>query len=284
MLNDRELNDRFRDLLGQEPPADPYAKDSRVQPASIDLTIGDIYLPGVKPNKSGGVKNPKTSHSLEAGHTAVIYTRETINLSNDLGAIGFPPTDISDNGILMTNPGHVDPGYEGGLSFTVINMGREPFPLQRGNLIVTLVFFKLDAPSSCDYSERHPAPVPPLTPDQEQKRLDRLKQQRLDRLAPDMLDVNERIRKITKSAENKTRRVAIWVPLALAAVVALGTYFGPQVTDWQHNFDDYRSRLAVLEERSKTQNDLQARLNRVEQQVEELKARLAAEEPNNGRG
>ena len=264
MLNDARLKRQYATVSGRALPSTPDGVSSPVQPASIDLSIGNIYLPGIKPHRRGSIQNPKRSHELGAGQTAVITTKEQIKLPSTMGAIGFPPTRISDNGILMTNPGHVDPGFNGKLSFTVINMGREPFDLQRDDRIVTLVFFDVVAPDS-DYAKRHPGPASAHD----------MTQDRLDRLAPDMLNVEQRVTRILRNEENKTRRWGFFVPLALAAVVSAGTYFGPQVADWRHNFDDVTSRLAVLEERVKNQDDLQTQIDQLEQDIKNLELELA---------
>lgn len=61
-----------------------------------------------------------------------------------LAGIGFPPTSVSAKGVLMTNPGHVDPGFIGHLQFTLINMGKDRFTLAQADRIVTLLLFELD--------------------------------------------------------------------------------------------------------------------------------------------
>lgn len=40
-------------LTGFDPPKNWMDKDSLVQPCSIDLHIGAIYQPGIKPGKTG---------------------------------------------------------------------------------------------------------------------------------------------------------------------------------------------------------------------------------------
>jgi len=87
----------------------------------------------------------------------------------------------------MTNPGHIDPGYSGGLQFTVINMGREDYVLRTKDLIVTVLIFKLDTASIADYSVRHPIPV-----------VAKIDQSELDRLSPDFIDVQKRATSIAK--------------------------------------------------------------------------------------
>jgi dCTP deaminase len=91
--------------------------DSRIQPASIDLSIGTIYRPLESlSDAEKGEYETGLSISLGQGETAVIETRETINLPATVAAIGFPPSSVSMQGLLMTNPGHVDPGYSGNSS------------------------------------------------------------------------------------------------------------------------------------------------------------------------
>src|SRR5690348_3710155 len=94
-------------------PADPYSKESPVQASSVDLHIGNIYLPGVRETEPGGAKNPKHDYCLKTGETAVVTTLETLHLPPNVAGFGFPPSRVSFKGLLMTNPGHVDPGYEG---------------------------------------------------------------------------------------------------------------------------------------------------------------------------
>ena len=98
-----------------------YLRQSPVQPCSIDLTVGEIFLPGTTREEDGGADHPKASHNLDRGQTAIVTTREILHLRSNLAAIGFPPSHVSFQGLLMTNPGHVDPGYVGRLRFTVMS-------------------------------------------------------------------------------------------------------------------------------------------------------------------
>src|SRR5437762_6955348 len=93
------------------PGGDWFAAGSAIQPSSVDLHIGQIFLPEVKKNKSGSEESPLQSYILDAGHTAVVTTAEKCSLPNNVAGIGFPPDTVSSQGILMTNPGHIDPGY-----------------------------------------------------------------------------------------------------------------------------------------------------------------------------
>src|SRR5207244_5336353 len=86
--------------------------DSPVRGASLDLLIGEIFVPGIIDGKLGGSDRGKQTYALASGATAVVRTAETLRLPGDVAAIGFPPsTAVSLAGLLTTNPGHVDPGY-----------------------------------------------------------------------------------------------------------------------------------------------------------------------------
>src|SRR5216683_926386 len=139
-----------------ELPVDPYSKDSPVQGCSLDLHIGDIYLPGKKEDEIGGTQNPKLDVELETGATAVVTTKERLHLPGDVAGFGFPPSRVSFRGLLMTNPGHVDPGYEGVMRFTVINMAKEAYHLKRGDRIVRLLLFRMDKAAHADWRQRNP--------------------------------------------------------------------------------------------------------------------------------
>lgn len=174
---------------GLRPPANWYSAESPVQSASVDLTIGGIFLPDTAPDAPGGVNDPRTEWTLKTGETAVVTTLEELRLPPNIAGVGFPPSRVSFRGLLMTNPGHIDPGYIGGLRFTVINMAREPYALKRGEVIVTVLLFELDRDVRADYVARRPG-YAPRGPTREQ----------IDWLSRDFVDVEKRSRSIAKSA------------------------------------------------------------------------------------
>src|SRR5260370_3383709 len=91
--------------------------DSPIQACSIDWRIGKIFIPGKTGKADGSQDCPLELHALESGQTAVVSTLEELCLPNDVAAIGFPPNRVSVKGMLMTNPGHIDPGYAGPMRF-----------------------------------------------------------------------------------------------------------------------------------------------------------------------
>lgn len=188
------------------------SSESPVQPCSLDLRIGEIFKPGARPGKPGAAGTPQIAMELHPGETAVITTREECHLPANLGAIGFPPNSVSSRGVLMTNPGHVDPGYDGKMTFTVINMGQEDYMLVAGEKIVTLLLFTLNPPASKDLRTRRET-LP------ETSKVDTL----LSVLSADFLNISGRVRVAAATEEQKTRRVALFVPLLVSVLAIIGS-------------------------------------------------------------
>lgn len=204
LLIDKELIALVRSKKIMEfadPPADWYNKTSPVQPSSIDMHIGKIFVPEVDPDRRGGINNPKTDyHTLHSGETAFVETAEKLVVPPDIAGLGFPPASTAVKGILMTNPGHIDPGFKGNLTFTLINMGKESFTIRRGDILFTTLWVKLSCDVEKDYSTRTGALVTGA------------KEENIDVLSKDFLDVDNR-------AERKAKRYAI-SSIALATIIA----------------------------------------------------------------
>lgn len=96
------------------------------------------------------------SASLKQGEMTFVLTEEVITLPSDIGAFMFSKSGgISERGILITNTGHVDPGYKGKLRFAVINMGNDLFTIRTGDYLVKIIFFKLGRPCDPDWGHMH---------------------------------------------------------------------------------------------------------------------------------
>lgn len=87
---------------------------------------------------------------------AFVITKETVNLPANIGGLMFPKSGgIAERGILITNTGHIDPGYSGCLRYAVINMGSELFALRKGDYLVKILFFELANQAKPSWSEIH---------------------------------------------------------------------------------------------------------------------------------
>lgn len=139
MLAENELNNELR--LGRIfNLTNANISNFKVQPSSIDLTVKLIHIPDK--NKT------KKSHSIDPGETVILEINEVFSLSNDISGIVFSKNTLSKNGIIMTNPGHVDPGYKGILTLYLVNMSKETFNLREQDSVARLLLFKTSSITS----------------------------------------------------------------------------------------------------------------------------------------
>jgi deoxycytidine triphosphate deaminase len=236
-----------------------FDAESPIQACSVDLHIGKIFIPGKSGKEEGSQDSPLDLHTLECGQTAVVSTLEDLCLPHDIAAIGFPPNRISVQGILMTNPGHIDPGYSGPMRFTIINMGKTHFVLRREDPIVTLLFMKLPQPVQKDWGQRRNGATGKLPT-----------QTDLDRLSADFLDVGERAKTAAKlEVDNaglklKAREVFVGLIGGIISAIALAFIL------WLSGVQDLKVKVAELEK--------SLSVTKVEQKITDIDKRLAAVE------
>jgi deoxycytidine triphosphate deaminase len=277
-LRDTDIKKLIDDKFIENVPdmtSDPYGPRSPVQPCSLDLTIGKIFVPGIRPQKSGGCKTPKANHSLGAGETAVVETNEIFHLPSQIGAFGFPPTSVSNVGVLVTNLGHFDPGYEGTVKFTLVNMGHEPYSLKRDDPIYTVLFFRLNEAPVKDYRQRYP----------EAGCVEGVNQELLDKLSRDFLDVSKRAKKaaaraVFRGGLNITILASVLGALAVMGNSLFNTY--ARVDKLETGLTTFKVKVSddIAELRSGIQiktevQDLRAQIESVRKDVQRLTETLA---------
>lgn len=257
LLVDKQINQKLLDdrSFASGVPLNDYAgAKSKIQAASLTLTIGDIFIPGPASKRSGGALDPLKEFTLRQGHTAVIRTAETLDLGPNLAGIAFPPATLSLKGILMTNPGHIDPGYKGPLHITIINMSRAPFAFRAGDRIMRVLFLQLAGEPSASYSERHKS----------EKLEDVITAELLDKLSVDFVDVEKRAKKVANKAVRNAATLATAIPAVIAAAALLANwYIGlDPIRDSVSKID---SRLSVAE--SRQAGSLEDRIRKIEERL-----------------
>jgi deoxycytidine triphosphate deaminase len=113
------------------------------QPSSYDLRIGTIYKDGRIYSKSHPDKNCYFI-SVKPSEIITLLTLEEINIPQNCCGTVFALNRFSSTGLLILNPGHVDPGFEGPISICAINLSKEPIKLSLEDDIFTLIIDKLD--------------------------------------------------------------------------------------------------------------------------------------------
>lgn len=271
-------------------------KDCPIQPSSLDLRIGYVYLPPSSPfdlDRLGkGQPHAVRGAKIQPGHSAIVETAEELTLSARLSAFGFPPAHLSQGSVLMTNPGHIDPGYSGKLTFTIINLGREDLQLDTGMVIATFLIFQFEGNGvSCDYSARRNESAASMPP-QNLKRATTL-----NKLSPDFGDFSRRINVAAeKAVENHSVRLGwakLWLPALTGAATVVALWVSSlfptlasiasdkeldaavakleqSIADIQDELKVFDNRIGPLES-SKLLLDIDQRLDELSDEIEELR-------------
>jgi deoxycytidine triphosphate deaminase len=118
-----------------------------IQSSSIDLSVDLIFKPGCidKENENQNYSSfGEETATIKAGETLVVQIRECFDFPKDVAGIIFPPNKLAKSGLIMTNPGHIDPGYRGKITVCLVNMGKKEVQINRITSIATLLIFKTD--------------------------------------------------------------------------------------------------------------------------------------------
>lgn len=110
---------------------------SQVRGCSYDLTVGTIFW------QEKVYSAPDTQIVIPPGGVVAILTKEELDLPNDMFATAFAINKMSSRGLLVLNPGHVDPGFKGALTVKALNLRKVPMTLEAGANIFTVIFQRL---------------------------------------------------------------------------------------------------------------------------------------------
>ncbi|UOQ84672.1 dCTP deaminase [Gracilibacillus salinarum] len=132
----------------------PY-KESNIQPASIDLCLGEHFL--VVDDLSTpilSVNSPANYHEMQvtAGEVITIppktfmlgTTAEQIRLPDILTAFVEGRSSIGRLGVFIQNAGWIDPGFSGQITLELFNANRIPVQLKVGMRVCQLVIAQVD--------------------------------------------------------------------------------------------------------------------------------------------
>jgi hypothetical protein len=160
----------------------------------------------------------------------------------------------------MTNPGHIDPGYEGPVHLTVINMAKKPYPLKHSDRIARVLLFRLNTPPAHSYRQRSAGPGKPL-----------ITEELLARLSGDFVDVTARAEASVKKQIHSAEIRAKWVPVVAVILGGLVTFFvnkftGPNVEDLSRKVDVLAAKVDSL--------GGSVNLREVQKQIEDLRKKI----------
>ena len=165
ILSDTDILDRLADGdLVVEPLADV---DQQVQPASVDLRLGETFLefqrtniPCIHPTAADEVGEYVTETTVSAGEEFILHpgdfvlgtTRERVEVPSDLLATVQGRSSLGRLAIVIhATAGIVDPGYVGQITLELSNLGTAPVALTPGMRVSQLIFTELRSPADRPY-------------------------------------------------------------------------------------------------------------------------------------
>jgi dCTP deaminase len=138
-------------------------EDYQIQPASIDLRLGDHFLK-VDENSVESITLDRPLSYVEIKRQEIVIppqsfllavTREFIRLPADITAFVEGRSSIGRIGLFIQNAGWVDPGFAGTITLELFNANRLPIRLAAGRRICQIVFARMDCPASRPYAGKY---------------------------------------------------------------------------------------------------------------------------------
>lgn len=141
----------YKRIIDDSVTISPAIEDIQIQPASLDLRLGDGYV-----NKhTGEVYEDCDEVVIEPWTFYLAHTMDTVGLPDDLSAMVSGRSSIAREGVIVhTTAGWIDAGFKGEITLEVFNFNLEPVVLPPGKRVAQLVFFQMDQPADRPYGER----------------------------------------------------------------------------------------------------------------------------------
>lgn len=138
--------------------------DKSIQPASVDITIGDSFSK-ITDVPNGGIieldeplqytTSKQTSYLLLPKQFVLATTQEYFVLPNDLTAFVEGRSSIGRLGLFIQNAGWVDPGFEGQITLELFNASNWAINIKSGTRVGQLVFARMDKPADNPYRGKY---------------------------------------------------------------------------------------------------------------------------------
>ena len=138
--------------------------ETQIQPASIDITIGDTFST-ISNVQNGGIidfdvpveyrTTKRDSYVLLPKQFVLATTREYIKLPNNMTAFVEGRSSIGRLGLFIQNAGWVDPGFEGQITLELFNATEWALNIKAGDRVGQLVFAKMDRDAVNPYKGKY---------------------------------------------------------------------------------------------------------------------------------
>ena len=156
-------HETLKQLMAKELVVVDPISESQIQPASIDLTLGNHFLK-VDENAVDHITLDEELQYLDLFTNEIVIpplsfllavTRERVKLPNNLTAFVEGRSSIGRIGLFIQNAGWVDPGFDGTITLELFNANRLPIRLRSGRRICQIVFSQLDRTTDRPYQGKY---------------------------------------------------------------------------------------------------------------------------------
>lgn len=138
-------------------------KDYQVQPASIDLRLGNNFLVLDEHHMEVITMDEPIKYREITKEDIIVppksfvlaTTMEFIKLPHDMTAFVEGRSSIGRMGLFIQNAGWVDPGFEGEITLEIFNANSLPIKLTAGRRICQLVFAQMDQATKNPYQGKY---------------------------------------------------------------------------------------------------------------------------------
>jgi dUTPase len=234
--------------------------------STYDLSVGDII-------PAGGEICGDSKYSLPPGGMVRVVSKESLKLPDTITGHVLLKNELCTRGVLAINIGVVDPGFEGPISSTLINFGRETCVVEKGIPFLRVSFHRSPQSPKSKASAKYDRDA----------YLKRVKQEVLAYSGPTFLNMDAMTAKAAEKALVSFKEGLVMWATFIAVLIALLAIFAPLGASYVDKYivsrDQTESHLEQAVQK-KVEERYEIRLKSLSDQVDQL--RKAIEKPVRG--
>jgi deoxycytidine triphosphate deaminase len=116
--------------------------------STYDLSIGEII-------PCGGIPSSEPAFLLAPSGMVRVISKESLHLPDTITGHVLLKNQLCTQGVLAISIGIVDPGFEGPISSTLINFGREKCEIKKGDPFLRVSFLRCPPSGKAQKSQKH---------------------------------------------------------------------------------------------------------------------------------
>lgn len=233
------------------------AEDACFRASTYDLSIAEII-------PSGGIPWENSKFSLSPGGMVRVVSKEYLRLPETITAHVLLKNQLCTQGVLAISIGVIDPGFEGPISSTLINFGRETCEIKKGDCFLRASFFR------CPFSEK----VKTAQKHTRSGYLQRVRQEVLAYSGPTFLNMEAMTTKAAEKAFQSFKEgVLVWATLwgIVLAALAIFAPLGASLVDKYVTRSEQHDAQMEQKIEKEVESRYESRLNALTEQIQKLK-------------